>query len=90
MPIDAAEVGAIPPQGFQERGIYLVDTAELFAALSGNSHERRKLEIMCQLLGVEGANYFHNAGNDAHVIPDAFYWRGLDLMTASYSIQWNV
>lgn len=50
-----------------KQGIYIVDTAELFAALEGHSGERRGLERMCRLLGIRELKYMHNAGNDAHV-----------------------
>jgi len=49
-----------------KQGIYIVDTAELFAALEGHSGERRGLERMCRLLGIRELKYMHNAGNDAH------------------------
>lgn len=50
-----------------KEGIYVVDTAEVFAALEGNSGERRGLERMCRLLGMRELNFMHNAGNDAYV-----------------------
>jgi len=52
-----------------KQGIYIADTAELFAALEGHSGERRGLERMCRLLGIRELKYMHNAGNDAHVRP---------------------
>ena len=48
-------------------GVYIVDTASLFAALEGHSAERRGLERMCRLLGMRTIDHMHNAGNDAHV-----------------------
>ena len=48
-------------------GVFVVDTAELFAALEGRSGERRGLERMCRLLGMRELSFMHNAGNDAHV-----------------------
>jgi hypothetical protein len=55
------------PDTPSKNGIYVVDTAELFAALEGHSGERRGLERMCRLLGIRELDFMHNAGNDAHV-----------------------
>ncbi|KZT12480.1 uncharacterized protein LAESUDRAFT_718741 [Laetiporus sulphureus 93-53] len=47
-------------------GIYIIDTAELFAALEGESGgNKRSLERGCRLLQLP-TEYLHNAGNDAH------------------------
>ena len=46
--------------------IYVVDTAELFAALEGESNNTRSLERVCRHLKIE-TSYLHNAGNDAYV-----------------------
>lgn len=47
--------------------IYVVDTAELFAALEGEeSNDTRSLETICRHLRIP-TKYLHNAGNDAHV-----------------------
>ena len=43
-----------------------VDTAELFAALEGESNNTRSLERVCRHLKIE-TSYLHNAGNDAYV-----------------------
>ncbi|EIN10455.1 hypothetical protein PUNSTDRAFT_112307 [Punctularia strigosozonata HHB-11173 SS5] len=51
----------LPP----DDGIYVVDTAVLFSALEGDAGNKRSLERMCRLLGIE-THYLHNAGNDAH------------------------
>lgn len=48
-------------------GIFIIDTADLFASLEGRSGERRGLERMCRLLKMYEVYYMHNAGNDAHV-----------------------
>jgi len=47
-------------------GIFIIDTADLFASLEGRSGERRGLERMCRLLKMYEVYYMHNAGNDAH------------------------
>ena len=48
-------------------GIFIVDTAEMFAGLEGESGvNTRGLERTARLLGIE-VEYDHNAGNDAHV-----------------------
>ncbi|KZT20365.1 hypothetical protein NEOLEDRAFT_1075745 [Neolentinus lepideus HHB14362 ss-1] len=47
-------------------GTYVVDTADLFAALEGESAPRRRgLEQMCRHLQIS-TDYLHNAGNDAY------------------------
>jgi hypothetical protein len=51
--------------------IYVVDTAELFAALEGDSGgQKRSLERVCRLLQIKSTltEHLHNAGNDARVI----------------------
>jgi hypothetical protein len=51
--------------------IYVVDTAELFAALEGDSGgQKRSLERVCRLLQLKSTltEHLHNAGNDARVI----------------------
>lgn len=62
----------IIPDAPPKDGIFVVDTAEMFAALEGHSGERRNLERMCRLLGLRDLEYMHNAGNDAHVRYDSF------------------
>lgn len=48
-------------------GIYVVDTADLFAALEGDSgSQKRSLERICRHLQIR-TEFLHNAGNDAHV-----------------------
>jgi hypothetical protein len=50
--------------------IYVIDTAELFAALEGDSGgQKRSLERVCRLLQIksEFTQHLHNAGNDARV-----------------------
>ena len=46
--------------------VYVVDTADLFAALEGESGNTRSLERVCRHLQIP-TQYLHNAGNDAHV-----------------------
>jgi DNA polymerase III epsilon subunit-like protein len=50
---------------------FVIDTAELFAALEGDSGgQKRSLERMCRLLQVDASltQHLHNAGNDAQVL----------------------
>jgi len=55
----------LPDEGVTDQGVFLVDTVDLFAALSGQLKVRRSLERMCRLLDVPDLDCFHNAGNDA-------------------------
>jgi len=51
--------------------IFVIDTAELFAALEGDSGgQKRSLERVCRLLQIKSTvtQHLHNAGNDARVI----------------------
>jgi hypothetical protein len=51
--------------------IFVIDTAELFAALEGDSGgQKRSLERVCRLLQIKATvtQHLHNAGNDARVI----------------------
>ncbi|KAH9943465.1 uncharacterized protein BXZ73DRAFT_97505 [Epithele typhae] len=51
--------------------LYIVDTADLFAALEGEAGgQTRSLERVCRLLQIQ-TEYLHNAGNDAHYTLDA-------------------
>lgn len=48
-------------------GLFVVDTSDLFGALTGSSRgERRSLEKTCRMLQIT-TMFLHNAGNDAHV-----------------------
>ncbi|KAF9821138.1 hypothetical protein IEO21_00746 [Rhodonia placenta] len=54
------------PDQVPDSGIYVVDTADLFAALEGDaSGNRRALERVCRHLQID-TKFLHNAGNDAH------------------------
>ncbi|TFK55940.1 hypothetical protein OE88DRAFT_1652472 [Heliocybe sulcata] len=54
------------PDVVPESGTYVIDTADLFAALEGEStRKRRGLEQMCRHLQIQ-TDYLHNAGNDAY------------------------
>ncbi|EPQ59436.1 hypothetical protein GLOTRDRAFT_35133 [Gloeophyllum trabeum ATCC 11539] len=53
------------PDVSPDEGIYVVDTADLFAALEGDSARKRSLEQMCRHLQIP-TDYLHNAGNDSH------------------------
>ena len=60
------------PETIPTKGIFVLDTKELFSALEGESFaSQSKLERVCRLLGFK-PEYLHNAGNDAHVRPPPF------------------
>ncbi|KAF8760021.1 hypothetical protein RHS01_01448 [Rhizoctonia solani] len=71
---DIGDLSSIPnkPPG---PGLYCVDTANMFSALEGDSHQQRGLERVCLLLKINGFNHPHNAGNDAHVGSVAVFHR---------------
>ena len=55
------------PDTVPKEGVFIVDSAELFGALVGDTDaNKRSLEQVCRQLQVH-AEYLHNAGNDAHV-----------------------
>lgn len=55
------------PDATPDEGIFVVDTADLFAALEGEGAANiRSLERICKHLQIP-TQYLHNAGNDAHV-----------------------
>lgn len=56
----------ILPETADEKGIYVTDTSQMFAALEGETGERRKFGTLCNLLKIK-TEYLHNGGNDAHV-----------------------
>lgn len=56
----------LPENSPEQQKVYIVDTSDLFAALEGESSERRGLERMSLLLDIP-TKHLHNAGNDAHV-----------------------
>ncbi|CAL1700743.1 unnamed protein product [Somion occarium] len=59
------------PETTPKEGLYVVDTAEMFAGLEGESGgNTRGLERMARLLGSYVENE-HNAGNDAHYTLEA-------------------
>ncbi|KAI0921070.1 hypothetical protein AcW2_006160 [Taiwanofungus camphoratus] len=56
----------ILPDSTPSTGVYIVDTAGMFAALEGESGgNQRGLQQVCRHLQVP-TEYLHNAGNDAH------------------------
>lgn len=74
-PIQApiTNLSSILPDSTPKEGMFIIDTAELFSALEGEtSRNRRSLERTCQLLRVMkqeplmNLDNLHNAGNDAH------------------------
>ncbi|KDQ64564.1 hypothetical protein JAAARDRAFT_28209 [Jaapia argillacea MUCL 33604] len=59
------------PDVLPDEGLFVVDTADLFSALEGDSAgSRRSLERVCLLLGIP-VRFLHNAGNDAHYTLEA-------------------
>ncbi|KAJ3512539.1 hypothetical protein NLJ89_g3465 [Agrocybe chaxingu] len=54
----------LPPDSIPEKGIFVLDTADLIGALLGVG-DNRGLEKTCRLLQIT-TQYLHNAGNDAH------------------------
>lgn len=77
--------------------IFVIDTAELFAALEGDSGgQKRSLERVCRLLQIKStlAQHLHNAGNDARVIiftfplPRAWRAKGRDSARIWLSRRW--
>jgi Ser/Thr protein kinase RdoA (MazF antagonist) len=46
-------------------GLFVVDTGDVYGALEGTSNDRRRLEQVCNQLGIK-TGHMHNAGNDAH------------------------
>ncbi|KAL6309686.1 hypothetical protein BKA93DRAFT_849857 [Sparassis latifolia] len=61
-----SELEFILPDAPPARGVFVVDTADLFAALEGESSaNRRALERVCIHLQIKTES-LHNAGNDAH------------------------
>ncbi|KAJ7475987.1 hypothetical protein FB451DRAFT_1245389 [Mycena latifolia] len=69
------------PDTTPSEGLFIVDTATLFAALIGLGRgDNPGLEQTCTKLGIETA-YLHNAGNDAH-----YTWLALREMAAGESL----
>jgi len=57
----------LPDSGVPKSGLFVVDTSDLFMALSGSKDgQKRGLEKICRKLGVN-TTFLHNAGNDAYV-----------------------
>jgi hypothetical protein len=64
------DISAVPrhlPELVGTEGIYMIDTADLFAALQGDAGNKRALERVAKMLGIKNVERMHNAGNDAHV-----------------------
>ncbi|KAJ7904609.1 hypothetical protein B0H14DRAFT_2663635 [Mycena olivaceomarginata] len=53
------------PEALPSKGIFIVDTAVLFAALIGEGSNKPGLKQACNHLQIE-TNFLHNAGNDAY------------------------
>ncbi|KAJ6539439.1 hypothetical protein B0H19DRAFT_1179101 [Mycena capillaripes] len=62
-PVDAAIFEL--PEATPSKGIFIIDTAIMFAALIGEEKNTSGLEQICNHLHIE-TNYLHNAGNDAY------------------------
>ncbi|KAF5363340.1 hypothetical protein D9756_000462 [Leucocoprinus leucothites] len=61
----------LPDTGVPKTGLFVVDTSDLFGALSGLAHGQRKgLEKTCRMLGID-TKFLHNAGNDANYTLEA-------------------
>ncbi|KAF8663461.1 hypothetical protein AX16_001031 [Volvariella volvacea WC 439] len=68
-PLD--DLSYLLPDDTPTNGVFVVDTADLFAALEGDSSSnRRSLDRMCKHLQIP-TEYLHNAGNDAHYTLEA-------------------
>ncbi|KAF9534229.1 hypothetical protein CPB83DRAFT_843895 [Crepidotus variabilis] len=66
MKVDLESLSYLIPESTNATGLFVVDTAELIAALLGdNSGNNKGLEDTCRLLQLHPKN-MHNAGNDAH------------------------
>jgi hypothetical protein len=63
-PIDAAIFEL--PEAIPKEGIFIIDTAILFAALVGQEQNKHGLEQICNQLQIK-TEFLHNAGNDAYV-----------------------
>ncbi|OBZ70193.1 Good for full DBP5 activity protein 2 [Grifola frondosa] len=60
-----SQVEFLLPETAQEKEVYIVDTADMFAALEGDTNQKRSLERVCRHLQIP-TMFLHNAGNDAH------------------------
>lgn len=62
---DLKNLSMVLPDATPNRGVFVIDTSELFAALEGEFGQNKKsLERMCRHLQIPTA-FLHNAGNDA-------------------------
>ena len=55
----------LPDSGVPKSGLFVVDTSDLYCALSGKK-QGRSLGKTCRMLGID-TTFLHNAGNDAYV-----------------------
>ncbi|KAL0949457.1 hypothetical protein HGRIS_009511 [Hohenbuehelia grisea] len=62
-PIDGHSM--LQPGATPQKGVYIVDTADLFRALEGFGRQAKSLENVCRALKIS-SQCLHNAGNDAH------------------------
>jgi len=60
----------LPSGPSPDNGLFVVDTAELFGGLLGESNRIYGLEQMCNQLQIP-TSFLHNAGNDAHYTLEA-------------------
>ncbi|KAF9463900.1 hypothetical protein BDZ94DRAFT_1192050 [Collybia nuda] len=67
LPLDG--LSYILPDAMPDKGLFVVDTSDLFAGLEG-SETRRGLDRVCNHLQISSQN-FHNAGNDAYYTLEA-------------------
>ncbi|KAL9712881.1 hypothetical protein Ac2012v2_004121 [Leucoagaricus gongylophorus] len=59
----------LPDSGVPKSGLFVVDTSDLYGALSGKE-QGRSLEKTCRMLGID-TTFLHNAGNDAYYTLEA-------------------
>jgi len=65
------DLSFILPDNTPETGLFVVDTSDLFGALTGSAAgQRRSLEKTCRMLQIT-TMFLHNAGNDAHYTLEA-------------------
>lgn len=65
-----ANMAFLLPDATPLDGVYVADTADMFAALEGDTSGHRSMESMCNHLKIK-TEYLHNAGNDAYVSLDS-------------------
>ncbi|KIL68062.1 hypothetical protein M378DRAFT_158568 [Amanita muscaria Koide BX008] len=60
------------PDSIPKEGLFVVDTADVYAGLEGSSsHNKKSLDRVCKQMQMQ-AKYLHNAGNDAYYTLEIF------------------